>query len=134
MFKRFAVIGFSYFSLLVVLLSLLKVNVANAETTENTLKSEINNLICHQTSLHQKSLMIDFSELLILFEDGEEIDELDSEQESVTHLSFPFFVEQQEFLLTKKYRSDLYIQQVYCSSAIQFTYPKLHIKHCLFRL
>ena len=80
MFKRFAVIGFSYFSLIVVLLSLLKVNVANAETNENLLQSEINKHFSHQSILHQKSLLIDFSELLLLFEDGEEL-ELETDDE-----------------------------------------------------
>lgn len=134
MFKRFAVIGFSYFSLLVVLLSLLKVNVANAETNENLLQSEINKHFSHQSILHQKSLVIDFSELLLLFEDGEELDELDSEQETTSGLSIPFFEFQQEIFLLKKQGSVIQELQVLCSSAIQITYPRLHIQHCLYRI
>ena len=69
-----------------------------------------------------------------VIEDGEELDELDSEQETTSGLSIPFFEFQQEIFLLKKQGSVIQELQVLCSSAIQITYPRLHIQHCLYRI
>jgi hypothetical protein len=135
MFKRFAVIGFSYFSLIVVLLSLLKVNVAVAETIEISSKHEAeHNYNLHFSSIHDKSLLFDFSELLLLFEDGEEVDESDNEQETLTHLVLPFYYHQQEFHSQFTVVTSTVEHKLCCSKAVQNTFPSLHIKNCIFRI
>lgn len=135
MFKRFAVIGFSYFSLLVVLLSLLKVNVTVAESNEFSIKQEAeHNYDLHLSSFHDKSLLFDFSELLLLFEDGEEVDESDNEQETLTHLVLPIYFHQQEFHSQLTAVTSIKQSNLFCSKAVQHTFPSLHIKNCIFRI
>ncbi len=135
MFKRFAVIGFSYFSLLVVLLSLLKVNVAVAETNEFSIK-QVADLKhqSHHSSFQQKSHVFDFSELLLLVEDGEETDELDNEQETLPHLVLPIYFYQQEFLSQSTAVTSTKQSNLFCSKAVQLSFPSLHIKNCNFRI
>jgi hypothetical protein len=135
MFKRFAVIGFSYFSLLVVLLSLLKVNVAVAESNEFSVKQEADlKHQSHHSSFQQKSHVLDFSELLLLFEDGEETDESDNEQETLTHLVLPIYFHQQEFHSQFTVVTSTVVHKLCCSKAVQHTFPSLHIKNCIFRI
>jgi hypothetical protein len=135
MFKRFAVIGFSYFSLLVVLLSLLKVNVAVAESNEFSIKQEAKqNYNLHLSSFQQKSHVLDFSELLLLVEDGEETDELDNEQETLPHLVLPIYFHQQEFYSLLTTVTSIKESNLFCSKAVQHTFPSLHIKNCIFRI
>ncbi len=136
MFKRFLVASFSYFSLLVVLLSLLKVNVAMAETkNEAALKSFLRNYHYHQKSIQQQASLLDFSELLLLIEDGEELDETSDNNDQNEPFSFSFLplstnaiCECLSKVETRKCTKNSATQ------AIQFCYPPVYIQFCNFRL
>lgn len=136
MFKRFLVASFSYFSLLVVLLSLLKVNVALAETkNETALKSFLRNYHHHQKSIQQEESQYNFSELLLLIEDGEEFDETNDNNDQNDPFSCSFIPLSNNAIcecLSKVETRKSIKNSV--SQAIQFCYPPIYIQFCNYRL
>jgi hypothetical protein len=113
----------------------LKVNVAVAESNEFSVKQEADlKHQSHHSSFQQKSHVLDFSELLLLFEDGEETDESDNEQETLTHLVLPIYFHQQEFHSQFTVVTSTVVHKLCCSKAVQHTFPSLHIKNCIFRI